>query len=105
MAEHTDVGGATGFVAAALAFVGALGAAWRGKTLGERVEMIDARVGELDVRVGAAVASAQERRSTADRFEDRTEALFDKVFEKLDELKAELAALRASHNGHRRPGS
>lgn len=99
MAEHTDPGGATGFVAAALAVLGALGAAWRGKTLGERVEALGEHVGQIDVRVSEVVVAAQERRSTEERFEDRTERLFGKVFEKLDEVKEEIAALRASHRG------
>lgn len=99
MAEHADAGGATGIAAGILALIGALGAAWRGKTLGEKVDTLVHDVGALDVRVATVETAAAERRHTGERFEDRAEEMFGLLFRKLDEVKDEIAALRVQHRG------
>ena len=98
MAQHTDPGGATGIAAGILALIGAMGAAWRGKTLGEKVDALEGNVGALQVRVATVETAAAERRHTGERFEDRAEEMFGLLFKKLDEVKDEIAALRGQHN-------
>lgn len=92
MAEHGEAAGPIGTLAAfALTVIGAVAAFWHGKSVTEKVEDLSEELCDTQVQMSAVASVAEERRVSGQRFEDRVVKLFDRVFEQLDELKAELA--------------